>query len=535
EPALGRLDQIVAAAGDESLRADRGARLGAEHRAPRPPRRVALPLVVLLVLAGVGFAAWKYQDRLRLLLPHTEFNDTLARGQRALDAGRLTGDRDSARELFQAARAQDPDNDVARRGLDAVGRKLLARAADALQRDDLAAARRSLDAARELLGGGSEVDQLEQTLKQNEARGSATAQLLASADAALAAGRVVGTDGAAALYQRVLDGDRDNALAQAGLRKSADALAAQARAALAAGDVAGASARADDIARALPSYPGLPDLLGEIAKARDTARVALEADVARADAQLRAGRLTGNGDSALELYRSVLRQDPANARAKEGLRRIAQAFVVQASAAIDDSNPGGADKLLASAAELAPDLPELRAARASLRDLRGRLSSTSQRAPLSAVQTDQVRRLVAEAARASAAGNLIVPPGDSAYDKYRAALAIDGNDKEALDGIARLPARAKELFAQALSDGAPQRARALLDSVRLVAPDDPSIPAMTERLCNAFLDQADARIGEGRREDAARALNAARELSPNDPRLAPLDARLRAMVEQRPG
>jgi cytochrome c-type biogenesis protein CcmH/NrfG len=52
---------------------------------------------------------------------------------------------------------------------------------------------------------------------------------------------------------------------------------------------------------------------------------------------------------------------------------------------------------------------------------------------------------------------------------------------------------------------------------------------MTERLANAFLDQADARIGEGRRADATRALDAARELSPSNPRIVALDARLRAM------
>ena len=128
---------------------------------------------------------------------------------------------------------------------------------------------------------------------------------------------------------------------------------------------------------------------------------------------------------------------------------------------------------------------------------------------------------------------MIIAPGDSAYDKYRAALAIDGSNKDALDGLAKLPERAKDLFAQALTEGAPQRARAMLDSVRQIAPDDATIPAMTERLARAFLDQTDARISEGRRADAVRAFDAARELRPNDPRLAPLQARLRAMVEGR--
>jgi len=118
---------------------------------------------------------------------------------------------------------------------------------------------------------------------------------------------------------------------------------------------------------------------------------------------------------------------------------------------------------------------------------------------------------------------------DSAYDKYRAALAIDRDNRDAQAGLARLPIHAKELFAQALSDGAPQRARAQLDAVRQIAPEDGAIAGMSEKLANAFIDQADARIGEGRRAEATRALDAARELSPANPRIAPLEARLRAM------
>jgi len=531
EPNLGRIDQIVAVLDGEGMRAEHATPSARRARRTDGSRRGALALAALVLLAGGAVAAWNYQDLLRRLLPRTEFNDTLARAQQALDADRLTGSQgDSARELFLAARAQDPDNDIARRGLENVGHKLLDRARDALARNDPAAARQALDGARELLGGGAEVDRLEQTLKEREARGTETADLLERAGKTLAGGNAAG---AAALYQRVLDGDKDNALAQAGLRKCADAFAAQARAALAANDVATAVARTNEISRILPAYPMLPQLLGEIAKARDAARVALEQTVDRADAQVRAGRLAGGEDAALDLYRSVLKEDPANARAKEGLRRVAQAFVVQANAAIDDNNPASADRLLATAAQLAPDLPDLRAARANLRELHERLAIAAERAPITPAQAERVRQLVAEAAQAAAAGNLIIPPGDSAYDKYRAALAIDGSDREAQNGLARLPVRAKELFAQALTDGAPQRARMLLDSVRQIAPDDPSVPAMAERLASAFLDQADARIGEGRRDDAARALEAARELSPNNPRLAPLDTRLRAMVDGR--
>ena len=530
---LGRLDEIINARDDDVMRADRIA--PAPRRLPRRrSMRGLFAFFALALLAIVAVVAWNHQDGLRRLLPRTEFNDTLSRAQKALDAGHLTGTQgDSARELFLAAHAQDQDNDIARRGLQLVGQRLLDQADAAMQRNDLADARESLNAARDLLGGGIEIDRLDRALKQADARGSETVQLIDRAGAALSAGQIMGADGAAASYQHVLDSDKANALALAGLRKSADALAAQARSALAAKDIDAATARANDISRILPAYPGLPELLGQIAQTHNAERATLDEILDRADAQIRAGRLSGSDDSALDLYRHVLKQDPANARAKEGLRGVAQAVIVQANAAIDDNNPDEAEKLLDAAAELGPASPDLRAARVNVRELRERLDISAERAAVTPAQAVEVRKLLAAAASATAAGNLIIPPGDCAYDKYRAALAIDGNNKEALDGLAHLPARAKVLFAQALTDGAPQRARALLDSVRQIAPDDTAIPALTERLTRAFLDQADARIGEGRRADAARALDAARELSPTDPRLAPLDARLRAIAEGR--
>jgi len=533
EPALGRIDQIAAALDAGPMRADREAPAARAARRPRTRRRIGA-LLALVLLAVTGGAAWHWQDALRRLLPRTEFNDTLARAQHALDSGRLSGNQgDSARELFLAARAQDPDNDVARRGLDAVGRRLLQQAQEALARGDVAAARTLLGDARELLGGGSDVDRLALALKEHEARGDETAQALERAAAALEAGRITGATGAAAQYQRILDADPGNALAQAGLRKAADALAAQARAAIAANDAATASGRSDDIARILPAWPGLPGLRGEIARLRDQARAALEATLERAEAQVRAGELAGTHDSALELFRQVLAADASNARARQGLRAIAQAFVVQANAAIDEGQAEEAARLLDRAATLAPDSADLRAARGELRELRERLDIAAERTPISPAQSAQLQRLLADAARALAAGDLIVPPGDSAYDKYRAALAIDRDNADARAGLERLRARAKDLFAQALADGAPQRARIQLDAVRQVAPEDAALSGMGDKLANAFLDQADARIGEGRRADASRALQAARELSPSNPRLEPLEARLRAMVDAR--
>ena len=531
EPNLGRIDEIVAAVSDDRPHGDR---TRAAQRA-RPTHRPWLAIAVVALLAIGAVAAWKYQDRLRTLLPRTEFNDTLARAQRALDEGNLTGTPDSARELFQAARAQDPDNDIARAGLERVGRELLGRANDALKNKDLATAHRSLDEARELLGGGAEVDSLAQSIAKAEGGSGDSDALFDQAKAALDAGKVLGDDGAAAMYKRLLAADPSNAVAQAGLKKSADALAAQARSAFASHDIATASARIDAIASILPTYPALADLRGQLAQSRESDRAAADETLQRADDAVRAGRLTGGDDSALELYRAVIKADAGNARAKQGLRRVAQSLVVQANAAIDSENAGEAEKLLASAAQLAPDLPDLREARINLRELHERIDIAASRPALTTADTANVQKLVAEAQQAAAAGNLIIPPGDSAYDKYRDALAIDGNNKDAQDGIAKLPARAKELFDKALADGTPQRARALLDTVRQIDPSDASIVPMSEKLAGVFLDQAEARVREGRRDDAVRALDAAKQLSPVNPRLGPLDARIRALPNTQQG
>jgi hypothetical protein len=532
EPDLGHLDQIAVAI-DADERTGHRLAAAARRRHGNGPPWGALALFILI--GASSFAAWHYQDTLRRLLPRTEFNDTLSRAQRALDNGDLSGQQGrSARELFLAARAQDPDNDTARRGVEQVGRKLLERAQAAFDRGDFAAARTQLDDARELLGGGSDVDRLDQTLKAREAASAQIGQWLDQASKALDAGQIMGADGAAVLYQRVLQNDKGNALAQAGLSKCADALAAQARGALAVKDAAGASTRVDDIVRIQPAYPGLPELQGEIAQVRSADHAVLDETLKRADAQVREGHLDDGEASALVLYRAVLKRDPDNTHAKDGLRRIAQAFVTQADTAIEGGNPDVAEKLINAAAGLAPDSPDVRTARANLRELRERPDGGGTQQPaITPTQADQIRALVLGAAKAAEIGNLILPPGDSAYDKYRAALAIDGNDKRALEGLARLPARAKELFEQALTNGAPLRARAMLDSVNQIAPEDSAIPAMRGRLASAFLDQADLRISEGRHFDATRALNAARELNPNDPRIAALDARLQAMAEGR--
>lgn len=521
EPSLGRLDGVIAAADRASARQS--------VPAPRADARktwIVVPLV-LAALVVAGALVWFGQDRLRALLPNTELNELLARGQRALDADRLDG-ADGARALFQTARTLEPDNDVARAGLAKVGERLLEQARRQLSAGNLDAAGGALASARELLGGGSAVDALDQQLRAASARGTELADALAGARSALDAGRITDPDGAVAQYRRVLAADPDNALAKVGLTRAADTLAAQARSALDAGDAATATARIEDIERVVPDYPGVPELRGQLSRQRETAASAIARDLDAADARLRAGNAANGGDSALALYQSVLARDAGNARAQAGLRRVGQALLVQANAAIEDGNATQAERLLAQAASIAPGLGELRSARESLADLRDRQSADARRLAITPADRERLRKLVEEAEQATAAGKLILPPGASAYDKYRAALAIDGSDAQALAGLTVLAGRARGLFESHLRESELLRARDDLDALRQIAPTTGDLDAMTARLIQALLDQAQARLDAGQREDAQRSLSAVRELAPANPRLIELGVRLRA-------
>ena len=128
EPTLGDLGQLDA---PRAPAGDGLPQVSVEPRRPRgkiavPVRRKRrrswwMPVLLVLVVALVG-ALWLNQNRLRGMLPRTDFNTLLTQAQQALQDGRLDGqDGTSARELFQAAVALEPDNDRARDDLHQVG------------------------------------------------------------------------------------------------------------------------------------------------------------------------------------------------------------------------------------------------------------------------------------------------------------------------------------------------------------------------------------------------------------------------------
>lgn len=555
EPTLGDLDHLdapVRPSGDGLPQVNvepRQRRSGAAPAVSESRRGWLLPLLLLLLI-GVIATLWLNQDRLRGMVPHTDLNNMLGQAQQALQSGHLDGqDGTSARELYQAAIALEPDNDRARDGLRQVGQAELSQADAALQAGRLDQAAQLAATARELLGGGSDVDRLDQQISSARAAQVKSGDLVDQAQQALAAGKLDGEQGAGALYKRVLQADPGNAVAIHGLDQVGDALATQAHKALDANDTATANASIDQLAALQPNNGALPGLRAAQSERQKQQGAALDDALKQGMDALRAGRIVGDGDdTALTHFKAALSIDPDNAQAKAGLGMVAQALTVQADAAIDAGDTTQAGGLLDQAALLAPKSADLAAARA-------RLTGASKASPASAPPSDHVQaaapppaaddsdataapavltpqqsaavaQLVKRAQSATASGAIMLPPGDSAYDLYRSALAIDGNNEAALQGLHALPGQVMRQFNQSLSDGNLSQAGEMLENLSELSPGDASQAGLSGRLASAWLDQAEKQLANNDRFGAMNSLDHARKLTPANPRVQDLSARL---------
>lgn len=504
EPRLGRLNE---------LRFRDSATRTASSVAPRHWLWWTLALVgiglLLVVLLRRPLA-----DR---LWPETRAQALREQAAAALAHGHLSAaDGSGARELYEAALAIDPDRNEARAGLMRVAQAALAQARSALAADRYDDAHRALQLAIALSVPRAQADAVAAQLRERESAHAGIERLLAQATAARAAHRLDGVDDAALpLYRRVLALQPQRVEALEGREDALADLLQQARRALQ-NNALPEAARQIAAARGYdPGHGDLPDTESRLAKAIEEAR-------RHTDTELHRGQL----ERAADGYRMLLQIDGNDGAARRGLDLLAAAYAYRAERLASDFRFGDADAALAQARVLASQSAAVRTATrhvARARQAQARLGS-----PLPpAERARRVRKLLAEAAAAEARGDLLAPPGDSAFDKLRAARALAPDDAAVRRASARLLPAARDCFERELRGNSLGRARACLDA-RVVLEGPAATAQASRRLAQRWLAVGDERLGAGELQAAAAALTAARAI---DPAAAGLDAfteRLRA-------
>jgi tetratricopeptide (TPR) repeat protein len=488
-----------------------------------PRRGTGRWIAIALVLALAGAGWWQREAlraRIEPLLTGSPHASQLAVADAAIAEGRwLRADRADALAAYAAVLSLDPDNVRARAGLERVldhlERELGDPASDPARIADLIDRLSSLP--------GTEARRARFTALLEQRRPKPGAAELERGRAAEAEQRLRGEQGALAAYAAALAADPNNARAQAGIARVAKRLAEQARALLAAGEFAEADAVAAELAAVEATRATAEDLQAAIAERRgaDDRSARLRTLLEEGERRLRAGEaVEPRGQSAADRFQAALALDAGNARARSGLEQAIAQAIEQAEAALAEGKPAQARRLADRIRALAPRTPGLRALneRIEKAEIAARSLSPQQRA--------EHDRLLREGELALAAEQLVEPPGDSAYDKFRGALRIDPQSAAARAGLEAVAEALKTRIRSALADGRVSRADGDLEALRSVAPNDRQVAGLSMEVARGYAERGLRLVERGLVNEARQDLARAEQLAADEATVARLRAAL---------
>ncbi|MDJ0656344.1 MAG: protein kinase [Xanthomonadales bacterium] len=513
----------------------------------RSKKRGWLTPVLLLLVAGVAAAGWWQRERLTGLLPDSQVDRWLAQAQQASDFGRWYGETaDYANVLYARVLEREPGNRQARAGMDLVARHLTDRAETALVEGDARQAEILLDRARQiapdldrirdmsrrLADGGSEPEVPEEP-PVDRAR---IDQLLAEALQLMGDNRLVSPpgDNALARLQAVLALEPGNAAAASGIRQMGDRLRRDLQSALSREDLDQADSLLAQLTVVLPGDESLGPLRQQLEQTRARLeRAALEERrrVTRVQRLLsEAQRLASEdrlgeppGDNAIETFQEVLRLDPGNAVAQAGLAGVARRYLELTEIALEDNRLDGAETMIARIESLDPSLAGLDRAKRRLTIYREQNQRNQQ---ATAGQQVEIDNLLEQGDEALARELWMSPPGESAFDAYKAVLRMDPENVDARTGLKRLSTSLSMAARAAQDEGDLDRAIGLFGDAEQTDPENPELTGQRLGLAEAAREQARVAITASDFDLADQLLRQASDLEPDHPDLARLQLEL---------
>ncbi|MEM9301237.1 MAG: protein kinase [Pseudomonadota bacterium] len=568
EPTLGSLDELSSFDRTVSQPAFTPAEAAARPPPVRKRSRWGLWLSLLLV-AATAAGGWWYRDTLLGYLPDPEVRRLLDRARAAYEYQHYYGDSQQyANQLYARVLELDPGNEQARAGLDLVAGELLRRFDAALVAGNLGAATAELERAEAVAPALGAVvaargrldalalddapaavseptpaaptdDAAAEAAAAAAARAADVASQLAAAATAVAAGRLVTPeeDNAWQSFGAVLALEADTAAALAGLEKIREGLVGRFEAAVAQGRFLDAEVALGSIAGRVPA-----DESSRLERQLETVRGAAEAAAAQArrdaafDALLERGgslaaqdRLTRPADAnALAVYREALALRPGDERAEAGVTQVARRLLALAEIDLEEDELDRAAETIATIEAVRPSLPGLERARQRLTLYRGQRGGSA----LSAADQALLERRLAEAEAALDAGQLMQPPGASAFDALKSALSIDRGDPRVQAGLTRLARRLVDDARDALAAGELPRAGSRLSDAGQTDPRVAGLGELRRDLAAAYRAAARASIDAGRLDEARSELFAAVDLEPGHEDIAVLELALSIALDE---
>lgn len=477
----------------------------------------AFVLFVALVALRRPLADWFWQE------PRIE--QLLEQGDAALAAGRLSNaDGSGAREYYQAALALDTDRSQAREGLARTGGAALQAARRALADGDIGGAEQALMLARQLQVPRADSDAVALAVRERRAAAAGLDTLLENGRRALREGRLDdGPDSALPLLQRVLDLRPGDLTALEAREDALTDLLSKARQSSDAGDIVAAAAL---LRRAQVYDAGHVDLPAS----QEALSRAVERSTRAVAAALRRGRLD-TAVAKLQLTLEAAADEPVVAAQRE---RLVAALLRDCQQLAGDFNIDAALARVSQIQRLQGTPRELALAQQEIDRARAAQQSVPRARAGTAAGRRDLERLLQRVAAAESRGQLISPPGTSAYDALREAQAVAPRDRRVVAAAARLLLAGRSCFEEALTQNRVEGAGACLQAWQTLAPSDTALGPARNRLAQRWLAVGSERLGRGDLAYAERAAAQARLLQPTLSELPAFEARVQQAGGQSP-